>query len=165
MRKFLQNNVNFLAISLLFLVGACGGRIQERKVEHPDAQYHLIIAVIDGQSSVFKEAVIQTLIEKYQETGAIEVMNVSKAEQITQKQYDVVLLIDRCKAGMKLNSTFKKLVAELDQKKLVVFITSGDSDWKYNDKGIDAVTSASSKDKTQEVRQEIAKKIDALLKK
>jgi hypothetical protein len=85
-------------------------------------------------------------------------------EQITPRTYDVVLLIDKCKMGMRMNSTTKKLTAELDQKKLVVFITAGDADWKYSDNGIDAVTSASKKGKEPDVVQEIAKKIDVVLK-
>jgi flavodoxin len=165
MKKLWQRKVNFLVMGVVLLVYACSGNIQEKKMENPGAKFRLLIAVIEGRASEFKEAVIQQMIEKYKDTCAIDVLNVSQTEQITQKQYDVVLLIDRCKWGMKFNSTFKKLAAELDQKKLVVFITAGDADWKYSDNGIDAVTSASKNGKEQDVVQEIAKKIDAVLNK
>jgi hypothetical protein len=161
MRKRLQSRVIFLIVSIFLLICACGRSVQELKIDNTDAKCQLVIAVIRTRD--FKDSVINGIVEKYRDTCAIEVMNVSNVEQITQKEFDVVLLVDECRAGMRFNKKLEEIVDELDKKKVVLFVTAGDPDWEYTYKDIDAVTSASEEDKTQEVIQEIAKKIDEVL--
>lgn len=161
--RFLQNKRVVVAIGVICLLWACGTSIQETTVSHENVQYTLIIGAVKGKTSEFKDAVIKGLLDRYRETSAIEVMNISDVKQVEQKDYDVIVLVDACQAGMRLNGTVKNLMEHLDQKKTVAFITAGDPDWEYTYAGIDAVTAASEEGKEQEVIQEIAAKIDTVL--
>lgn len=164
MAKGLQNKMMFMLMWVLFLVGACGGgHVQEMKVEHSDGKCNIIIAAVRGRTSEFKEAIIHGLVERYKDTCTIEVMDVSKAEQLMAKSYNVLVLVDRCGWGMRFNAEVKEMVDELDKENIVLFVTAGDPDFEYSYAGIDAITSASEKEREQEVIREISAKIDELL--
>ena len=157
MRKRLQSRIIFLIVSVFLLIYACGKSVQELKIDNTDARCQLLIAVI--KTSDFKDSIIDGIVEKYKDTCDIEVMNVSNVEDLTQKEFDVVLLVDECRAKMRFNKKLKEIIDELDKKK-VVFVTAGDPEWEYTYKDIDAITSASEEDKTHEVIQEITERID-----
>lgn len=162
MRTLFRNRLSSLVIiAVLGLVYSCGGQVQEVKIENEGQECHLLIGTI--RASEFKNAVVQGIVDHYKETCSIEVINVSNVKEITQRTYDVVVLVDECRAGMRLNGKLKNMLDELAQQNVVAFITSNDAEWEYNHNGLDAVTSASEDEKTQEVVQEIANKIDELL--
>lgn len=156
-----RNRFVIVIIALVGLVYACGGQVQEVKIENTEQECQLLIGAI--RASDFKNAVVKGIVDKYEATCSIEVMNVGNVKEITQKTYDVVLLVDGCRAGMRFNGKLKNFLDELTQQNVVVFVTAGDSEWEYSYNGVDAVTSASQDEKTQEVIQEIADKIDGLL--
>jgi hypothetical protein len=164
MAKRLHIKMMVMVMSVLFLVGVCGGQTEEMNIERSDGKCTIIIATVKGRSSEFKEAVIHGLVERYQDTCTLEVMHVSKGEQLTSKRYDVVVLVDRCWAQMRLNGTVKTIIDEVEQENIVLFVTAANPNYEYTYGGIDAITSASQKEKEQEVIQEIADSIDELLR-
>jgi len=163
MAKRLQNKIMVMVMSALFLVGACGGQIQEMSIERSDGTCTIIIAAVKGRSSEFKKAVIHGLVERYQDTCTLEVMHVSKSEQLTSKKYDVVVLVDKYLADMRLNATVKTIIDGIENENIVFFLTTANPNLEYTYGGIDAITSASQKEKEQEVIQEITDSIDELL--
>lgn len=162
MAKRLQNNMMVMVMLVLFLAGACGGQIPEMNIERSDGTCTLIIGAVDGRSSKFKEAVIHGLVERYQDTCTLEVMHVSKGEQLTSKRYDVVVLVDR-RDGFMGNDTIETIIDEVEKENIVLFVTAIAPTFEYTYGGIDAITSASQQEKEQDVIQEIADKIDELL--
>jgi hypothetical protein len=59
-----------------------------------------------------------------------------------------------------LNSFLKHIE---DNKNIVLLLTSGDSDWKYSNKDIDAITSASKLEDEELIYSKISKKIDQII--
>jgi len=52
--------------------------------------------------------------------------------------------MDTCKAWSFFNLSLKSFVKKSDNcNNIILFMTAGDSDWKYQYKGLDAITSAS----------------------
>jgi len=50
-----------------------------------------------------------------------------------------------------------------DNKNIVLLITSGDSEWKYTGKKIDAITSASVSENEEQIYSKITQKIDQII--
>lgn len=63
--KFFQTKGIVLAISLVLILCACGASVKEIKVGSDQAKHNLVIAVMAGKASEFKDNVIQGLIERY----------------------------------------------------------------------------------------------------
>lgn len=160
MKTWVQRLAYVTVICGVCLVCGCHRNIEDAKIENPAAQHTLLIGVIEGRSSDFKEAIIQGLVERYTPTCAITVLNVKTVEQIAQAACTALVIIDRNEMGMDHNDTVKAIIEQVNPNSLVVFVTSG-KPWTYH--GVDAVTSASEKGKEQAILQQIAAKIDAIL--
>ncbi|GAK56998.1 hypothetical protein U27_03962 [Candidatus Vecturithrix granuli] len=161
MKTWLQCLAYVIVFCEICLVCGCHRNIEEVKIENSTAQQTLLIGLIEGRSSDFKEAIIQGLVERYAPTCAITVLNVKNVEQVAQAAYTALVIIDRNEMGMEHNDTVKAIIEQVNPNSLVVFVTSG-APWNYH--GVDAMTSASEKGKEQAILQQIAAKIDAIFK-
>ena len=110
-----------------------------------------------------KSGDVLRLVERYQDTCTLEVMHVSRGEQLTSKRYDVVVLVDR-RDGFMGNDTVETIIDDVEKENIVLFVTAIAPNFEYTYGGIDAITSASQKEKEQDVIQEIADSIDELLR-
>jgi hypothetical protein len=147
----------------LMMVASCGGKDVKEFSYNPDGAQKIILASVRG--SDFKELVIQKLTEKYKDDYSVVVMNLDKYEQIADKSYDVIVLMDENQAGMRFSGKVKKIADKLDQEKTILFVTAGDPDWTWEYKEYDTVSSASKPEKVEEVVQELSEKIETILEK
>lgn len=151
----------FLVTALIFT--ACSKNIRETTLENPDASFRLIIA---GDSSDFKDSIRDRVMNNYKNVCHIDVVNLDKLEGIDYDEYDAVLIMDSCMAWGGFNKEVKNYINSLpDNRKVVVFFTAGNPEWKYNYKGVDAITSASLPAKEADVTNQLIQKIDLLLNK
>jgi hypothetical protein len=161
-----MNILSLKKISFVFLIvistaASCTRNIKETKITAESAKYNFIFA---SDSSEFKDNIREKLIAKYSGQANIDLVNIDKIENIKAKNYDVVLIIDTCIAGTRGNTSLNSFLTKLENNKnIVLFITSGDSKWKYDDKRIDAITSASKIENTEPIYLQISKKIDQII--
>lgn len=147
----------------LMIVSGCGGKDVKELSYNPDGDQKIILASVRG--SDFKERIIQTLAEKYKDDYSVVVINLDEYQQIADKSYDVIVLMDENQAGMRFSGKVKKIADKLDKEKTILFVTAGDPDWELDHKGYDTVSSASKTEKVDEVVQELSEKIEAILEK
>ncbi len=148
-------------IIALFFTISCTRNIREYKVEAKDAKYDFIFA---SDSSEFKDSIREKLISRYKKQANISLINIRKIKDIKAKENDVILIMDTCMGGTRLNISLNSYLTNLeDNKNTVLFITAGDNDWKYSYKDIDAITSASESKNKEQVIRKISEKIDAII--
>jgi len=151
----------FFVTALIFT--ACSKNIRETTLENPDASFRLIIA---ADSSDFKDSIRDRVMNNYKNVSHIDVVNLDKLDGIDYDAYDAVLIMDSCMAWGGFNNEVKNYINSLpDNRKVVVFFTAGNPEWKYNYKGVDAITAASLPAKEADVANQLIQKIDLLLNK
>ena len=120
--------------------------------------------IIASDSSEFKDHIRDRIIERYQDVGNIEVVNIKKLKEIKPADYDVVLIMDTTLACSGFNPSFKAFLEDNQHKdNVVLFMTAGDPDWTYSYQGVDAITSASEMENEDLKFQEITRRINKLL--
>jgi hypothetical protein len=148
-------------IIILSLVTSCSRNIKETKITTENAKYNFIFA---SDSSEFKDNIRQKLITKYSTQANIDLVNIDKIKELKTKDYDVILIMDTCMGGTRLNESLNSFLKHIeDNKNIVLLLTSGDSDWKYSNKVIDAITSASKLEDEELIYLKILKKIDQII--
>jgi hypothetical protein len=158
MKKFLSMAG---AILCLAISDSCTHKLHEI---HSVAQQHRIAMLIAGDSSDFKDVVRQMIIDKYRPTCSIEVVNISRINNLDAGAYDVVVIMDTCMAWSGFNTSLKAFLdPEKNRKKTVLAMTAGNQDWQYSYQGVDAITSASVIDKTENYFARIDTKIQTVL--
>jgi hypothetical protein len=124
--------------------------------KHPAPKEKILIVLLDGKPSPFKQSVIDSLKTTYQ----VEVIKGKKPGDIKSDEYKAVVVMDKMKAWMWFNGKLKKFSKFLDPKHTVYFITSGDPKWQWKNQGVSSVTSASIPTKVPEVVKELRFKIE-----
>jgi hypothetical protein len=161
-----MNILTLKIFSLILLVAisiaaSCTRNIKETKITAESAKYNFVFA---SDSTEFKDSIRGKLIAKYSGQANIDLVNIDKIKDIKAKDYDVILIIDTCIGGARGNTSLNSFLTNLENnKKTVLFITAGDSDWKFNDKRIDAITSASKIENIEPIYSQISKKIDQII--
>lgn len=150
-----------IILTALFFIVSCTRNIKEYKIEAENAKYNFIFA---SDSSEFKDNIREKLVSRYKNQANINLVNIEKIKDINAHDYDLVLIMDTCFGGTRLNTSLNSYLDGLkNTDNTVLFITAGDNDWKYSYKDIDAVTSASEIRKEEQVYREIADKIDSII--
>ena len=151
-----------LLISFLFLpLYSCTRGVKETRLSHEDAQFSMIIA---SDSSEFKDTIRNRIIQRYQNDGTIDVVNIQRLREINPLDYDVVLIIDTTLAWSGFNPSLNTFLEDHEYKdNVVVFMTAADPDWTYSYQGVDAITSASVVENEDLKVEEIAQQINQIL--
>lgn len=156
-----------LILGIIFILGIllnCGGQsVKPARYGLTDNSCQILIAPIKGKTSDFKNIIIDSLVQRYKDQYSIEILPLESMKSLADKPYHVIIVMDDCQAGMRMNRSFKKNVDQLDTLKTILFITAGDKNWKYEYRGIEAVTSASELDRIDQVIGRLSQKIDQLL--
>jgi hypothetical protein len=124
--------------------------------KHFTPKEKVLIVLLDGQASWFKQTIIDSLMTNYD----IEVIQGKKPGDIKADNYKAVVVMDKLKAWMWFNGKLKKYTKFLDPKHTVYFVTSGDPKWQWKKPGINAVTSASKNAKVGEVVKKLRDSIN-----
>ena len=162
--KFNSCIVWALVVSVSFVsFYSCTRGVKEIRLSHEDSSFNMIIA---SDSSVFKDSIRNKIIQRYQNEGTIDVVNIKRLNKIDPTDYDVVLIIDTTLAWSGFNPSLNTFLEENEFKEnVVVFMTAGDPDWTYSYQGVDAITSASVVENEDVKFEEIAQQIDQIIEK
>jgi len=145
----------------LFSLTACAKNFPQERYEIPGGNNSILIA---GISSDFRDTIKDRLIDRYKSSGSIDVVGLNQLSSINCSDYNAIILMDQCKAWTLYNLALKSFLKKSTQcNNVVVFITAGDPEWKYEYNGLDAITSASTISNEDRVVNEISLKIDRVL--
>jgi len=161
MNILLLQKIIIIPIALFSLVLSCTRNIKENKIITENAKYNFIFV---SDSSEFKDNIRQKLVGKYRTQANINEVNIDKLKDLKIKDYDVIVILDTCMGWGNLNDSMNSFLNRIESNKnVVLFLTAGDSDWKYSNKGIDAITSASKSGDEEIIYSKIANKIDQII--
>ncbi len=150
-----------IPVILLSIIASCTRNIKETRIINENAKYNFAFA---SDSSEFKDNIRQKLISKYSPQANINLINIDKLKDIKIKDYDAIVIMDTCMGWGNRNVSLNSFLNRIDENKnVVLFITAGDSDWKYSNKGIDAITSASKIGDEELIYSKISNKIDQII--
>lgn len=157
---------NFIKISLiivLLLTLACTKQIPEQRFTAENATFDLLIG---GVTSEFKEVIVTRLVDRYKDQGNIDLVDLSKLNQVQCEEYDVILVMDSCQAWSLFNFSLKSFLKKTENcHNVVLLFTAGDPDWEYQYNDLDAITSASMVRDEDRVFNELTAKIDNMISK
>jgi len=123
--------------------------------------------LVAARSSEFKDAVVDKVKSAFMgEPVYMKFIGIDQLKKEKSKDYSAMVVINTCMSwGMDRHvKGFLKKHKE-DQSRTIVLTTSGDGDWKpkMKEPSFDAISSASKKNKVDEVADEIIAKMRALL--
>lgn len=151
---------------LLFalLLGACSSRKYNGPVgtEIP-GRPTVLIAIMKGASSPFKEKLVTQLMNTYSNTCNVIAREISGYKDIQSSHYHAVIVMDRLRAWLLFNRPLKKLANSMDKKRTVYFISTDDPDWRWKREDIKLVTSATQNAEVPEVLEKIRFFMDNIL--
>ena len=136
--------------------------IETSELNQPSLEKKVLVA---SRSSDFKNAVLDKIKEEFNgDSVYIKFTGLKKLHGEDIGPYNVFVLINTCMAGS-MDPVVKGFAQKQKDGKIIVLTTSGDGVWlpKIKDRSLDAVATASKKDKTGSVAKEIIDKIRASL--
>lgn len=154
--------LTIVLITFLAMFSCFQGKDLIKPKPNPDGKAKILIG---ADATDLKNQIIKDLFNKYSDYH-FDITDLKKFSKSDYTDYSVIILMDEVWAGLKLNKKLQKSLNRMtadDKKKLVLFITAGDPDYKYQYEDIDAITSASKIDKKDSLILEIQKEIDEIL--
>jgi len=153
--------LNLVMLATLIMAGACTRAVKEERLIAERPRFEMLIA---ADTSEFKDAVRERLLESYRGEGNITLMGVDGLRTIDPAAYDVILIMDTCLAWTHFNPSLMTFLA--DSPKLthvVLLITAGDQEWTFSQGGLDAVTAASETENEERVAARLKEQIEGIL--
>jgi len=152
-----------LLVTMAGLMMSCKkNMVADVHLANPGARYKVLIAATESE---FKKPIREKFIDQYRAYCDIEVISLKKLKDKPQDDYHLILVMDEVQAWLWFNKRVKKFVKKIkDPSRVVLLMTSGDPDWKYPDPDVDAITSASEKEKAGAVTEAILHRAGAVLK-
>jgi hypothetical protein len=145
---------------LLAVISACTRNLKEAKLVQPNITTNLFLA---GDASEFKDGIRNAIIERYQATCNIEIINIDRLPKTNAADYDAVLIMDTCLAWSHFNNSVKEFLDKSQNRNVVFFMTADDPDWTFTYNGVDAITSASEKANQTPMIDQLSLAIDGIL--
>jgi hypothetical protein len=124
----------------------------------------ILVAVIKGSESPFKDALIDSLNSRYSSKYIVKKVIVNKPKDITNQSYRLLIVMDKLKANLMMNGKMKTFQKTTDINNAIYFITTGDPKWKWNNSDIHHVASASETPRLSIAWKELKSKVDVILK-
>jgi hypothetical protein len=153
----------FIAFLLILLGGCTGQVIQERQYENLNSNKLMVIALEEGCGSQFKDALVDSLVARYRDRYDIEVVKVRTEKSIADRNYDILVVMDKVKAAGMLNNNLKSILKWADPAKTVVFVSHNGGNVKLKGQ-VDLVTAATKKNPVRPYFLKLAEKIDAKIR-
>ena len=160
MRIRSKQYISVLAVVAVAFLASCTRHVKETQFTTENAQFNLIIA---GDSSDFKDEILNKIIARYSKSGNIVVINLDKLEGVRPEDYDVILIMDTCIGCEDFNWAMKRFLDRLeDNNNVVLLMTTGYADYEYSYGGVDAITAASRIADEEEIFTKISEEIDRI---
>jgi hypothetical protein len=158
-----MNRIIVLVLGVILLAGCSHYLIQDREYENLTSNRTMIIAVLEDSGSPFKQALIDSLTNHYGNRFDIRVVNLERGKELGDQSYDILVIMERVKAWMVFNDNLKDLMRVSDPKKTVIFLSSDDKPYQWQNKRFTAVTSATKKGNVAKTFSRLQAQIDAKL--
>ena len=161
MRIRSKQYISVLAVVAVAFLASCTRNVKETQFTTENAQFNLIIA---GDSSDFKDEILNKIIARYSKSGNIDVINLDKLENVRPEDYDVILIMDTCIGCEDFNWAMKRFLDRLeDNNNVVLLMTTGYSHYEYSYGGVDAVTAASRTANEEKIFTRLSEEIDRII--
>ena len=118
--------------------------------------------LIATQSSEFKEDIVAKIIKAFEkEPVYIRIIGIQKLKHESVDDFQAIIIIDTCIAWRMSDAAanFIKKIKSREKEKIILLSTADDEDWLPEKAGVDAVTSASKPDKSNQIANIIIKRI------
>ena len=122
--------------------------------------------LVASRYSEFKEAVIGKLSKTFKDQPVyIKFIGLGSLEKEDAKQYNAVVMINKCMAWQMDRNVIGFLNRYEDQGNMIVLTTSGDGNWlpKTEGQNFDAISAASKKADVDKVTNQIVEKVNSLI--
>ena len=122
--------------------------------------------LVASRYSEFKEAVIGKLRDTFKDQPVyIKFIGLGDLEEEDAKQYDAVVMINKCMAWQMDRNVIGFLKRFEDQGNIIVLTTSGDGNWlpKMEERNFDVISSASEKANVDKVADQIIEKVNSFV--
>ena len=158
----MYKNVLFLALLITFL--SC----TKESIKYSTSQLNptkktILVTVLNNADSQFKKDLIDSLSLKYSPLCNIKVINAKNYQTIASEQYDLLVVMDKLKAGLLMNKGFKSFISKADKQKTVFLMTAGDPKWTWKKDSTPVITSASVPERKATVLKQLFDQIDSKL--
>ncbi len=154
----------FRLIMLMLLLGGCSGRsYQGPSGTVVPGRPTVLIAVLKGSSSPFKEKLIQQIMHSYADTCNVIAKEIRGYKDLQDNDYKAVIVMDRLKAWLLFNRPLKKIVKRLKPERTIYFISTGDPSWHWKRDDIKLVTSATASGDSSDPLRRLSNILDVIL--
>ena len=151
-------------VLLLFcaMLVSCARHVKETRHAIDDhAARHILIA---SGGSRFKDNIRERLVDAYRTEANIDVISIASLESVRPEAHDVILIMESCLAGGRLNRSVRDFLDNLENRdRVILFMTFGSPPEVYRDLGVEAITSASVVENAEAVLDEIHTSIRRIL--
>ena len=119
--------------------------------------------LIATQNSKFKQTVVSEIYDELNRNSIyMKIIDVKKLKNQSSAEFSAVVIINKCLAG-RPDPRVESFIDRAPQKNKIIVLTTGILDsWKPEAPGVDAMTSASVLDKSDQVAKSIVNRVLAL---
>lgn len=147
---------SLVSVKLFFTQGV----IDEFEINSPEAGYNILIA---SQKSNFKNSLVERLVDDLNSDSTyIKVIDVTELSGINDKDWNAMILINTCEAGMMQKDVIRFLSQTAYKDRIILLTTSGSGVWKPADSPVDTFSSASKKESIDSSLDYIKKRIEQI---
>lgn len=152
-------------ISLVFICSMLFAKTpKQTTIYKANAQSDIIlVAVLKGAVSPFKDALIDSLQSRYGNKYKIKKILLKNPNDLAKEQYRLLIVMDKLKANLMMNGKIKNIKKTTDINNTIYVLTTGDPKWKWQNNDVHHVASASEKPRISTAWKELKTKVDKLL--
>ncbi len=116
--------------------------------------------LVATQNSKFKRAVVSEIYDGLNQNSIyLKIIDVKALKHHTAAEFSAVVIINRCMAGRPDPRVESFIDHEPQKNKIIVLTTGIQESWKPDAPGVDAITSASVLDKSDQIARSIVKRV------
>lgn len=151
----------FLILISLVVWGCASQPVATVESGPPAASNHKVL--IATQNSKFKQTVVSEIYDELNRNSIyMKIIDVKKLKNQSSAEFSAVVIINKCLAG-RPDPRVESFIDRAPQKNKIIVLTTGILDsWKPEAPGVDAMTSASVLDKSDQVAKSIVNRVLAL---
>ena len=155
--------VRQLLILMSLLVWGCASQpVATVESGHRSAANKKVL--VASQNSKFKQAVVAEIYDELKQNAIyMKIVDVKSLKNQSGQEFSAIVIINRCMAG-RPDPRVESFIDREPQKKKIIVLTTGIYDsWQPDSPDVDAITSASVLDKSDQIAKSIVNRVLALV--
>ena len=155
-----------LTLVVICIIGSACGKLSGRQsILKADPESRVIlVAVMKGTDTVFKNALIDSLRSYYQPEYEVRKVVIGKAKELSNQSHRLLIVMDQLKAWLVMNGQTKALQKNTEADNVIFFMTAGDKKWQWKNQDIHHIASASEPSLLPQAWQQLKASADKILK-